>query len=130
MEAGTQAWRTVLSGIWERHPNIRITLGHPGEPMRFKMCRIDKPLPRAGGKALGFRDVFTGKLWATISGFFSTPALLGCVMGLGVDRIRFAVDWAFVGDSAAATGWMQAAPLSIDDRNKIFQGNARRLREI
>ena len=120
----------MLSGIWERHSNLRITLGHPGEPMRFKMWRIDEPLSRAGWKALQSCNVFTRNLLATTSGFFSTPALLGCAMGLGVGRIRFAVDWPFVGDSAAGTAWMQTAPLSIDDRNKIFEGNLRRMREI
>ena len=32
-----------------------------------------------------------------LSGFFSNPALLCCVMEMGVDHILFAIDWPFVG---------------------------------
>jgi hypothetical protein len=37
----------------------------------------------------------------TTSGNFSNPALLCCVMELGIDRILFAVDWPFVANKPA-----------------------------
>ena len=130
VEAGTQALRMVLSGVFERHPGLKIILGHLGESLPFQLWRIDQALARAGQKALRFREVFTRNFWVTTSGFFSTPALLCCLMELGVDRILFAVDWPFVDDSAPATAWAQGLPLSGADREKILHGNAGRLLKL
>ena len=127
VEAGTQALRMVLSGVFERHPGLKVILGHLGESLPFQLWRIDQALSRANQKPLRFREVFTSNFWVTTSGFFSTPALLCCAMELGVDRILFAVDWPFVDDSAPATAWMAGVPLSPGDRAKILGGNAKRL---
>ncbi len=127
VEAGTQALRMVLSGVFEKHPGLKVILGHLGESLPFQLWRIDQALSRANQKPLRFREVFTSNFWVTTSGFFSTPALLCCAMELGVDRILFAVDWPFVDDSAPATAWMAGVPLSPGDRAKILGGNAKRL---
>jgi hypothetical protein len=63
---------------------------------------------------------------AAPSGNFSTPALLCCVMEMGVDRILFAVDYPFVANPPA-TRWMDGVPLSEADKAKILSGNAQRL---
>ena len=47
-----------------------------------------------------FRDTFREHFWITTSGNFSTPALLCCVMEMGVDRILFSVDYPFVAEPA------------------------------
>lgn len=130
VEAGTQAVRLVLSGVFERHPGLKVILGHLGESLPFQLWRIDGALARANQKPIRFREVFTRNFWVTTSGFFSTPALLCCAMELGVDRILFAVDWPFVDDSTPATAWMAGVPLSPEDRAKILSGNARRLLRI
>lgn len=130
VEAGTQALRMVLSGVFERHPGLKIILGHLGESLPFQLWRIDQALSRANQKPLRFREIFTRNFWVTTSGFFSTPALLCCIAELGVSRILFAVDWPFVDDSAPATAWMQGVPLSTGDRAKILGGNARQLLRI
>ena len=127
VEAGTQALRLVLSGVFQKHPKLKILLGHLGESLPFQMWRIDQALSRAGQKSLNFREVFTGNFWVTTSGFFSTPALLCSVLELGVDRILFSVDWPFVGDSTPAVKWLEDVPLSAHDKRKILSGNAKTL---
>ena len=127
VEAGTQAVRLVLSGVFDRHPRLKIILGHLGESLPFQLWRIDQALSRANQKPVRFREVFTRNFWVTTSGFFSTPALMCCVAELGVERILFAVDWPFVDESAPATAWLDEAPLSAEDRAKILSGNAKRL---
>lgn len=127
VEAGTQALRLVLSGVFERHPNLKIILGHLGESLPFQLWRIDQALARAGQKALSFRSIFTRNFSITTSGFFSTPALLCCAMELGLDRVLFAVDWPFVSDSKPAVDWLDGAPLSSTDKARIFGGNAQAL---
>lgn len=126
VETATIAIRLVLSGIFAAHPRLKIVLGHFGETIPFLLWRIDQALKRPGGQAMSFRDIFTKHFYITTSGFFSDPALLCCVMEMGVDRILFAVDWPVVANRPG-TEWMANAPLSVFDRAKILGGNARAL---
>ena len=119
VETATQAIRMVLSGVFEKHPKLKIILGHFGETLPFLLWRIDIALKRPGGKQVDFRDIFSNNFWLTTSGFFSDPALLCCVMEMGVDRILFAVDWPFVIDNKPAVDWMESVPLSDEDKAKI-----------
>jgi len=127
VETATQAIRLVLSGVFQEHPKLKIILGHFGETLPFLLWRIDSALKRPGQKPLNFRDVFSNNFYITTSGFFSNPALLCCMMEMGVDHILFAVDWPFVADNKPATEWMAGAPLSDGDKAKILSGNAKRL---
>lgn len=129
VETATQAIRMVLSGVFEAHPNLKIVLGHLGETLPFLLWRIDAALKRPGQKPMSFRDIFCKNFYVTTSGFFSNPALLCCVMEMGVDHIIFAVDWPFV-MNPPAVDWMQSIPLSDEDKTKIFSGNAQRLLKL
>jgi 2,3-dihydroxybenzoate decarboxylase len=126
VETATQAIRLVLSGAFETHPNLKIILGHLGETLPFLVWRIDASLKRPGQKPMSFRDIFCKNFYITTSGFFSDPALLCCVMEMGVDHILFAVDWPFV-MNPPGVAWMQDVPLSDADKAKILSGNAKRL---
>jgi predicted TIM-barrel fold metal-dependent hydrolase len=126
VETATLAIRLVLSGVFERHPKLKIMLGHLGETLPFLVWRIDQALSRPGNKSMSFRDIFCGNYYITTSGNFSNPALLCCVMEMGVDHILFAVDWPFV-MNPPATEWMETVPLSDADKAKILSGNAKRL---
>jgi predicted TIM-barrel fold metal-dependent hydrolase len=126
VETATLAIRLVLSGVFEKHPNLKIILGHLGETLPFLVWRIDQALKRPGQKSLSFRDIFCGNFYITTSGNFSNPALLCCVMEMGVEHILFAVDWPFVMNPPAIE-WMRTVPLSDADKQKILCGNARRL---
>ena len=126
VETATLAIRLVLSGVFERHPKLKIILGHLGETLPFLVWRIDQALKRPGQKSMSFRDIFCNNFYITTSGNFSNPALLCCVMEMGVDHILFAVDWPFVMNPPAME-WMQTVPLSDADKTKILSGNAKRL---
>jgi 2,3-dihydroxybenzoate decarboxylase len=126
VETATLAVRLVLSGVFERHPKLKIILGHFGETLPFFIWRIDQALKRPGQKPMSFRDIFTSNFYVTTSGFFSDPALLCCVMEMGVDHILFAIDWPFV-MNPPGVDWMKDVPLSDGDKAKILSGNAQRL---
>jgi 2,3-dihydroxybenzoate decarboxylase len=126
VETATLAIRLVLSGVFEKHPKLKIILGHLGETLPFLVWRIDQALARPGQKAMSFRDIFCNNFYITTSGNFSNPALLCCVMEMGVDHILFAVDWPCVANPPA-TLWMEGVPLCDEDKAKILSGNARRL---
>jgi 2,3-dihydroxybenzoate decarboxylase len=127
VETATQAIRLILSGVFQKHPGLKVILGHFGETLPFLLWRIDAALKRPGQKELNFREIFCNNFWVTTSGFFSDPALLCTVMEMGVDRILFAVDWPFVEDNRVAVQWMERVPLCEEDKAKILSGNVKRL---
>jgi predicted TIM-barrel fold metal-dependent hydrolase len=127
VETATQAIRLVLSGVFEKHPRLNIILGHMGEGLPFLLWRIDMALkPRMGKFSKSFRDTFRERFWITTSGNFSTASLICCMLEMGADRVLFSVDYPFV-PNPPGVNWMNEAPISPEDREKILSGNATRL---
>lgn len=126
VETATIALRLVLSGLFDAYPRLNIILGHLGETLPYVMWRVDHELARPGHKQMSFRNIFCNNFYVTTSGVFSDPALLCCVMQMGVDRILFAIDWPFA-TNPQGVRWMETAPLCEGDKAKILSGNARRL---
>lgn len=129
VEAGTQAVRLILSGIFEKHPDLKILLGHLGEAIPFWLDRIDASFSRPGNAPTDFAETFRRNFWLTTSGFFSDRALACTLDAVGSDKVLFAVDWPYA-DSAEAVDWLKAAPISDADRAAIFSGNARALLDL
>src|SRR5215469_7868024 len=126
VETATQGIRLVLSGVFDAYPRTKIILGHLGESLPFMVHRIDEALGRGKSGRKGFREYFCEHFWITTSGFFSTPALLCCMMEMGVDRIMFSVDYPFV-DNPPGVRWVENVPLCAEDKVKIMSGNVKRL---
>jgi len=129
VETATQGVRLVLSGVFDAYPGLKIILGHLGEGLPFYLWRISMGLARDGRGGKSFRDVFCEHFYITTSGFFSDPALLCCMMEMGIDRILFSVDYPFV-DNPPGTEWTETLPLCAEDREKLLNGNAKRLLKI
>ena len=129
VETATQGIRLVLSGVFDAYPQLKIILGHLGESLPFSLWRIDMALARQGNRTSAFRDTFRNHFWITTSGNFSTAALLCCVMEMGADRILFSVDYPFV-PNPPGVRWMDHVPLGPEDREKILNGNAKRLLKL
>ena len=125
VETGTQAMRLVLSGVLDKHPQLKLILGHFGETIPFLLTRIDEALSR-DTPMKSFRELFTRHFYVTTSGFFSDSALLCCIQELGVDRIMFSVDWPYVSNRNGVE-WIDRVALNAPDKSKICSENAMRL---
>jgi len=126
VETATQAIRMVLSGAFERFPNLKLILGHMGEGLPFLLWRINMALQRPGNAPIEFRELFSKHFWITTSGNFSTPALICSMLELGVDRILYSIDYPYV-ENLPGTEWMESLQVSAEDKEKILSGNAKRL---
>ena len=130
-ETAVHALRLMCSGLFDAHPRLAIVLGHMGEGLPFNMWRCDNRNkwlgmpPKYPAKRL-LRDYFNENFWITISGNFSTPALMASILELGADRILFSTDWPFENVDHAAQ-WFDTAPISDADRRKIGRDNAMKL---
>lgn len=120
--------RLVLGGALDRHPGLKIVIGHMGEALPFMLDRIDETTAAEAKARLGrpVRQAILDQVWITTSGFFTTVPFVAALMSFGVDRILFSVDHPFA-SNARARAFLDALPVSPADRAKIAHGNADRL---
>jgi predicted TIM-barrel fold metal-dependent hydrolase len=124
-ETAVHALRLIGSGLFDEHPNLQIILGHLGEGIPAYLWRIDHRndwMKAPHRVADYFRDNFV----LTTSGNFSTSALSQAIAEIGIERVLWSADYPFE-DISDAADWIDAAPLSEEDRQKIGRGNAQRL---
>jgi predicted TIM-barrel fold metal-dependent hydrolase len=126
VETATQSIRLVLSGVFDKFPRLKIIVGHLGEGLPFFLWRINHSLSREGKSGKSFREYFCEHFYVTTSGFFSTPALVCCASEIGIDRIMFSVDYPFI-DNQMGARWLDQIPFCDEDKEKLMNGNVRRL---
>jgi uncharacterized protein len=126
-EAGLHALRLVAGGVFDRHPGLRVIIGHCGEMVPFMLGRIDDVLPPSlTGLAELPSAYFLRHVWVTTSGLFSVPPVLCSISVFGVDRVLFSVDYPF-GANARGRALLDALPVSPADKAKVAGLNAERL---
>jgi predicted TIM-barrel fold metal-dependent hydrolase len=126
VETATHALRLMGSGLFDRHPQLQMILGHFGEGIPFNIWRADHIL-RKGRRgmpcALELGDYLRKNTYITTSGNFRTPTLLSTMLEVGSDRIMYSVDYPFEKHENAAS-WFDQCEISENDRYKIGCGNA------
>lgn len=127
-ETAVHALRLMASGLFDRHPGLKIVLGHLGEGLPFNMWRVDNrngwvKAPKSYPAKKPLSDYFQQNFWLTTSGNFRTQTLIDAMMEIGADRVLFSTDWPFENVDHACT-WFDAASISEADRLKIGRTNA------
>jgi predicted TIM-barrel fold metal-dependent hydrolase len=127
-ETAIHTLRLVLSGALDRHPNLKIVIGHLGEALPFMLDRIDETTSATAKTVLrrSARQTILDQVWITTSGFFTMVPFAAALTAFGVDHIMFSVDYPFA-SNARARAFLDALPVSAADREKIAHGNADRL---
>ena len=130
-ETAVHALRLIGAGLFDAHPGLQIILGHLGEGIPAYLWRIDNrnswmkaPHKYAAKKSVA--DYFRNNFVVTTSGNFSTSALNQAIEEIGVARVLWSADYPFE-DISDAAEWIDAAPLSEEDRLKIGRTNAQKL---
>jgi 2,3-dihydroxybenzoate decarboxylase/5-carboxyvanillate decarboxylase len=135
VEVATHAVRLMMSGVFDRFPKLKICLGHMGEAVHFWLWRIDymsavaQRNGRAPKLALKPSEYFKRNFVITTSGQESDLALDFSIKALGADNVLWAIDYPYQ-PSAPAVAFMDNAPISDDDREKIYHRNAERVFHI
>jgi 5-carboxyvanillate decarboxylase len=133
-EVSLHAMRLIYSGLFDRYPKLNIIAGHMGEGLPFWLSRMDaywiKPWkgtkPRIEKKP---SDYVKSNFTVTISGMFFLPAFMCAYLGMGPDRIAFAVDYPYE-KTEQAVRFIKEAPISDLDKEKICYTNAARLLKL
>jgi predicted TIM-barrel fold metal-dependent hydrolase len=129
VETSIHALRLMASGLFDRHPRLRIILGHLGEGLPYSMWRVDhriKKSPRGipAKKPLG--EYFRSNFHITTAGNFRTQTLIDAMLEVGADHLLFSTDYPFEEVSDAAE-WFDTTSISETDRTKIGRTNAIKL---
>jgi len=120
--------RLALSGALDRHPGLKLVIGHMGEALPFMLDRIDETTALTAKTYLqrSMRQTIVDQVWITTAGFFTMVPFVAALMSFGVDRMMFSVDYPFA-SNVRARAFLDALPVSPADREKIAHGNADKL---
>ena len=129
-ETAVHVLRMVLAGTFDRHPGLKIIIGHMGEGLPTMLARCDDFM---GQKVTGLprtvSQTILDHVTITTAGFFTQPPFLAALLTFGADRILFSVDYPF-SKNAAGRKFLDEMPVSPADKEKIAHGNADRLLKL
>jgi len=125
--------RLVLSGLFDKYPDLKIILGHLGEALPFLLARIDYPYvipwfdpnarPDLNKKP---SDYFKSNVFVTTSGNYYKPAFMCTYEAMGIDRILLGTDYPYE-DPKECMRFLEGLPISGAEKEKIYHGNADQL---
>jgi predicted TIM-barrel fold metal-dependent hydrolase len=128
-ETASHAVRLMLSGLFDRHPDLQVILGHLGEGLPFLLPRLQHRLDEQreglkGSKAKRRPSYyFANNFYVTTSGHFHTKPLLDTLAQLGSDRVLFSADYPYEQMDSAAR-WFDDIQLDSETKRKVGRDNA------
>lgn len=130
VETGNHALRIVFGGVFDRFPKARLLLGHMGETLPYQLWRFDSRwlISNRQGRRLEHApsDYFHRNIWCTTAGVSSDEPLRCALDALGADRVMFSIDYPYESTEEAGE-WIEAAPLSEEEKAKVCYQNAKDL---
>ena len=123
-ETAIHVLRLVLSGALDRHPRLKLIVGHMGEMLPMMLARIDEvfALDIEHLKRPISRTILD-QVWLTTSGIFTQPPFLAALQTFGIDRIMFSVDYPYA-PNAKGRAFLDGLSLSPADMAKLTHGTA------
>ena len=125
-DTAVQILRLMVTGAFDRHPDLQVVIGHLGEGLQVLFSRLDQQYHMAAGMEKRPSEVLRRHVHVTIGGFFIQPSFMATLDAFGADRIMFSVDYPF-GDPKKGVDFLDSLPISPEDKSKIGHQNADRL---
>ena len=123
-EVAIHVLRMVLAGTLDKHPKLKLIIGHMGEMLPVMMARIDEVSALdIGHLRRPITRQILDQVWITTSGIFSQPPFIAALQTFGIDRIMFSVDYPFAPD-AKGRQFLDQVALAPADMEKLTHGNA------
>lgn len=123
IEVSTAAGRLILSGIMERHPQLKVIVSHTGGFLPYQSGRLDK---NAKAAKLGQAPSVYLKRMYTDTVSPHAPGIRFAVEYFGADHVMYGSDYP-CWNPATALELLEQAGLPAADRDKILRGNVRRV---
>lgn len=129
-ELGMHCLRLILNGVFDRHPSLKIIIGHMGEDLPFSLVRAQDGLPiSVTGLKRTVMDYFLDHFYVTTSGYFTAPPFACALDVVGIDRLLYSVDYPYRSNVAGAA-LLENIDLAPEDLRKVAAGNAARILKL
>ena len=123
-ETAIHVLRMVLAGTFDKHPKLKIIVGHMGEMLPMMLARIDETFAlEIGHLKRTISQTILEQVWITTSGLFTEPPFLVALQTFGIDRILFSVDYPYA-PNIKGREFLDRVSLSPADLAKLAHGNA------
>ena len=130
VETATHVLRLILSGAFDRYPNLQLVIGHMGEGLPFFMPRFEVVLPVEATKLeRPVGSYLRENLHYTFGGFNWVQAFLDLLLQVGVERVMFSADHPYA-SMGEARDFLDGLPVSPADKERIAHSNAERLLQL
>ena len=126
-ENGLHTLRLIVSGLFDRFPDLQIVIGHMGEGVPYALARSSNVL---GGAVKHLQrsvdEYFRHNFHVTTSGYFTLPPFQCALEVVGIDRLMYSVDYPF-SPNTRGRDFLNALNLADTDYAKLTHGNAEAL---
>ncbi len=129
-ETAVHLLRLAVAGTLDKHPRLRVIVGHMGEMLPMMMARIDEVFKHdIGYLKRPITRAILDQVWLTTSGIFDEPPFLTALLTFGIDRIMFSVDYPYA-PNIAGRKFLDRIALSPDDMAKLTHATADRVLKL
>lgn len=128
-DVGMQVVRMILAGVFDRHPNLKIIIGHWGEVVAYFMDRLDEVQQADTGLKKPVSQYFEENVYVNPSGMTYDANFRYCLEKFGADHILWGEDYPYRLPDNIRT-MLEESDISNADKEKIAHGNAERLLKI
>lgn len=131
LDVGLHMTRLILSGIFDKLPNLKFISGHWGECIPFMLDRMDAIMrPETTGLKKKVSDYFHENVWFTPSGILSKNQFEYMVKVFGAEHILWALDYPYVKFNECSTDFLLNAEISDEEKELIAYKNSEKLFRI
>lgn len=123
-EVAVHVLRMVVAGTLDKHPKLKLIIGHMGEMLPMMLDRASQVFSGdIGHLKRTVPQTVLDQVWITTSGIFNEPPLYAALTTFGIDHIMFSVDYPY---STHKNGrdFLNRIWLSPTDMEKFCHGNA------
>ncbi len=123
-ETAIHLLRMVLAGTLDRHPRLKLIIGHMGEMLPMMLARDDEVFASdIGHLKRGVSRTILDQVWVTTAGIFTEPPFLAALQTFGIDRLMFSVDYPYAPNHKGRE-FLDRIALAPADMAKLTHGNA------
>lgn len=130
LDIGIQVVRMILTGIFDKLPNLKFITGHWGEGIIEMLDRLDYMLPTSTtGLKKNISEYYKEHIYVTPSGIESPINLEAVTKYMGADHIIWSVDYPYIRNETV-TDFLLNSNLTDEEKELISHKNAENLLKI
>ena len=129
-EVAIHALRLALSGALDRHPRLKLIIGHMGEGLPAMLARCDQVFGRdVRHLRRSLSETIVDQVYITTSGLFTQPPFEVALTVFGIDRVLFSIDYPY-SSNRQGRAFLDSVKLAGGDLEKLAHANADQLLKL